>query len=86
MKKLPLISLAILTALSQPIRANTNADKSKSMPTINLAEEQLKWQQNQQNTELKRLNQRATFLQFENLLKSAVKIIVFLKIERFFYH
>ncbi|THA01481.1 transglycosylase SLT domain-containing protein [Rodentibacter pneumotropicus] len=73
MKKLPLISLAILTALSQPIRANTNADKSKSTLTINLAEEQLKWQQNQENTELKRLNQRATFLQFENLLKSAVK-------------
>ncbi|OOF57106.1 transglycosylase SLT domain-containing protein [Rodentibacter genomosp. 2] len=73
MKKLSLISLAILTALSQPIRANTNADQPKSTQTINLAEEQLKWQQNQHNAELKRLTQRTTFLQFENLLKSAVK-------------
>ncbi|OOF87058.1 transglycosylase SLT domain-containing protein [Rodentibacter ratti] len=73
MKKLSLISLAILTALSQPIRANTNAAQPKSTQTINLAEEQLKWQQNQHNAELKRLNQRTTFLQFENLLKSAVK-------------
>ncbi|OOF83955.1 lytic murein transglycosylase [Rodentibacter ratti] len=73
MKKLSLISLAILTALSQPIRANTNADHPKSTQTINLAEEQLKWQQNQHNVELKHLNQRTTFLQFENLLKSAVK-------------
>lgn len=73
MKKLSLISLAILTALSQPIRANTNADQPKSTQAINLAEEQLKWQQNKHNAELKHLNQRTTFLQFENLLKSAVK-------------
>lgn len=73
MKKLPLISLAILTALSQPIRANTNSDKPKNTQIINLAEEQLKWQKNQHIKELKHLEQRATFLQFEALLKSAVK-------------
>ncbi|OOF64889.1 transglycosylase SLT domain-containing protein [Rodentibacter sp. Ppn85] len=73
MKKLPLISLAILTALSQSIRANTNTDKLEKTPTVNLVKEQLKWQQNRHRAELKQLNQRATFLQFENLLKSAVK-------------
>ncbi|OOF43630.1 lytic murein transglycosylase [Rodentibacter rarus] len=73
MKKRSLISLAILTALSLPISATINADKPKSTQTINLAEEQSKWQQNQHSAELKRLNQRTTFLQFENLLKSAVK-------------
>ncbi|MCQ9121654.1 lytic murein transglycosylase [Rodentibacter pneumotropicus] len=73
MKKLPLISLAILTALSQSIRANTNTDKFANTPTVNLAEEQLKWQQSQHHAELKQRKQRATFLQLENLLKSAVK-------------
>ncbi|OOF56039.1 transglycosylase SLT domain-containing protein [Rodentibacter myodis] len=71
MKKLSLISFAILTALSQPIMANTH--KNEKTPSINLAEEQAKWQQTQQEVRLKHFEQRATFLQLESLLKSAVK-------------
>ncbi|OOF36341.1 transglycosylase SLT domain-containing protein [Rodentibacter heidelbergensis] len=73
MKKRTVISFIILTALSLPINANTNRNNPQNRPTINLVEEQLKWQANQHAKELKHLEQRATFLQFEALVKSAVK-------------
>ncbi len=68
------ISLLILTALSGSALANQHAHKSKNetAPQINLAEEQAKWAQ-QHAHELKLIEQRATFLQLESLLKSAVK-------------
>ena len=69
------ISLLILTALSDSALANQHAHKSKNetAPQINLAEEQAKWAQQQHAHELKLIEQRATFLQLESLLKSAVK-------------
>ena len=69
------ISLLILTALSGSALANQHAHKSKNetAPQINLAEEQTKWAQQQHAHELKLIEQRATFLQLESLLKSAVK-------------
>ena len=69
------ISLLILTALSGSAFANQHAHKSKNetTPQINLAEEQAKWTQQQHAHELKLIEQRATFLQLESLLKSAVK-------------
>ena len=69
------ISLLILTALSGSALANQHAHKSKNetVPQINLAEEQTKWAQQQHAHELKLIEQRATFLQLESLLKSAVK-------------
>ena len=69
------ISLFILTALSGSALANQHAHKSKNetAPQINLAEEQAKWAQQQHVYELKLIEQRATFLQLESLLKSAVK-------------
>ena len=69
------ISLLILTALSGSTLANQHAHKSKNetAPQINLAEEQAKWAQQQHAHELKLIEQRATFLQLESLLKSAVK-------------
>ena len=69
------ISLFILTALSGSALANQHAHKSKTetTPQINLAEEQAKWAQQQHAHELKLIEQRATFLQLESLLKSAVK-------------
>ena len=69
------ISLLILTALSGSALANQHAHKSKTetAPQINLAEEQAKWAQQQHAHELKLIEQRATFLQLESLLKSAVK-------------
>ena len=69
------ISLFILTALSGSAMANQHAHKSKTetAPQINLAEEQAKWAQQQHANELKLIEQRATFLQLESLLKSAVK-------------
>ena len=69
------ISLLILTALSGSALANQHAHKSKNetAPQINLAEEQAKWVQQQHAHELKLIEQRATFLQLESLLKSAVK-------------
>ena len=69
------ISLLILTALSGLTLANQHAHKSKNetAPQINLAEEQAKWAQQQHAHELKLIEQRATFLQLESLLKSAVK-------------
>ena len=55
--------------------ANQHAHKNKNetVPQINLAEEQAKWAQQQHAHELKLIEQRATFLQLESLLKSAVK-------------
>lgn len=69
------ISLLILTALSGSALANQHAHKSKNetAPQINFAEEQAKWAQQQHAHELKLIEQRATFLQLESLLKSAVK-------------
>ena len=69
------ISLLILTALSGSALANQHAHKSKNetVPQINLAEEQATWAQQQHAHELKLIEQRATFLQLESLLKSAVK-------------
>ena len=69
------ISLLILTALSGSALANQHAHKSKNetVPQINLTEEQAKWAQQQHAHELKLIEQRATFLQLESLLKSAVK-------------
>ena len=69
------ISLFILTALSGSALANQHAHKSKTetAPQVNLAEEQAKWAQQQHAHELKLIEQRATFLQLESLLKSAVK-------------
>lgn len=69
------ISLLILTALSGSALTNQHAHKSKNetAPQINLAEEQAKWAQQQHAHELKLIEQRATFLQLESLLKSAVK-------------
>lgn len=69
------ISLLILTALSGSALANQHAHKSKNetAPQINLAEEQAKWAQQQHAHELKLIEQRATFLQLESLLKSSVK-------------
>ena len=69
------ISLLILTALSGSALANQHAHKSKNetAPQINLAEKQAKWAQQQHAHELKLIEQRATFLQLESLLKSAVK-------------
>ena len=71
MKKHLLISLALLTALTQSTQANQA--KQEYAENANLARQQSQWRQNQQTAELKRLQQRATFLQFENLLKSALK-------------
>ncbi|WP_288505784.1 transglycosylase SLT domain-containing protein [uncultured Haemophilus sp.] len=70
-----IISLFILTALSGSALANQHAHKSKNETAlqINLAEEQAKWVQQQHVHELKLIEQRATFLQLESLLKSAVK-------------
>ena len=69
------ISLLILTALSGSALANQHAHKNKNetVPQINLAEEQAKWAHQQHAHELKLIEQRATFLQLESLLKSAVK-------------
>ena len=69
------ISLFILTTLSGSALANQHAHKSKNETAlqINLAEEQAKWAQQQHVHELKLIEQRATFLQLESLLKSAVK-------------
>ena len=65
------ISLLILTALS----FSTLAAKTESAVPheINLAQEQAKWAQQQHDSELLLIKQRSTFLQLENLLKSAVK-------------
>ena len=68
MKKVALISLCILTALSA--FADTPNTATSSM---NLEQEQQNWASIQHQDYLKRLKQRETFLQVEGLLKSAVK-------------
>ena len=80
------ISLLILTALSGSALANQHAHKSKNetAPQINLAEEQAKWAQQQHAHELKLIEQRATFLQLESLLKVRSKIIMFLIMLNYF--
>ena len=68
MKKVALISLCILTALSAFADPPNTATAS-----INLEQEKQNWASIQHQDYLKRLKQRETFLQVEGLLKSAVK-------------
>ena len=68
MKKVALISLCILTALSAFADSPDSATAS-----INLEQEKQNWASIQNQDYLKRLKQRETFLQVEGLLKSAVK-------------
>ncbi|WP_118784919.1 transglycosylase SLT domain-containing protein [Haemophilus haemolyticus] len=68
MKKVALISLCILTALSAFADTSNTATAS-----INLEQEKQNWASIQHQDYLKRLKQRETFLQVEGLLKSAVK-------------
>ena len=68
MKKVALISLSILTALSAFADSPNTATES-----INLEQEKQNWASTQHQDYLKRLKQRETFLQVEGLLKSAVK-------------
>ena len=68
MKKVALISLCILTALSAFADSPNTATAS-----INLEQEKQNWASIQHQDYLKRLKQRETFLQVEGLLKSAVK-------------
>ncbi|WP_448756985.1 transglycosylase SLT domain-containing protein [Aggregatibacter sp.] len=65
------ISLLILTALSFSALAHQHPPKSTHKS--NLAQTQAQWTKARNADELKRITQRATFLQLENLLKSAVK-------------
>lgn len=68
MKKVALISFCILTALSAFADTPNTATAS-----INLEQEKQNWASIQHQDYLKRLKQRETFLQVEDLLKSAVK-------------
>ena len=68
MKKVALISLCILTALSAFADSPNTATAS-----INLEQEKQNWASIQHQDYLTRLKQRETFLQVEGLLKSAVK-------------
>ena len=68
MKKVALISLCILTALSA--FADT---PNTTTASINLEQEKQNWASAQHQDYLKHLKQRETFLQVEGLLKSAVK-------------
>ena len=68
MKKVALISLCILTALSAFADSPNTATAS-----INLEQEKQNWASAQHQDYLTRLKQRETFLQVEGLLKSAVK-------------
>jgi len=65
------ISLLILTALSFSALAHQHPPKSAHKSS--LAQTQTQWTKARNADELKRMTQRATFLQLENLLKSAVK-------------
>ena len=68
MKKVALISLSILTALS------AFADTPNTVTaSINLEQEKQNWASAQHQDYLTRLKQRETFLQVEGVLKSAVK-------------
>ena len=64
------ISLLMLTALSFSA-LGSHAHNAERKP--NLSHQQAEWSKAQHADELKHLAQRATFLQLENLLKSAVK-------------
>lgn len=68
MKKVALISLCILTALSAFAESSNTASSS-----INLEQEKQNWASTQHQDYLKRLKQREIFLQVEGMLKSAVK-------------
>ena len=68
MKKVALISLCILTALSAFADSPNTATAS-----INLEQEKQNWSSAQHQDYLKHLKQRETFLQVEGLLKNAVK-------------
>ncbi|NXZ84862.1 transglycosylase SLT domain-containing protein [Haemophilus influenzae] len=68
MKKVALISLCILTALSAFAESSNTASSS-----INLEQEKQNWATAQHQDYLKRLKQREIFLQVEGMLKSAVK-------------
>ena len=68
MKKVALISLCILTALSDFADSPNTATAS-----INLEQEKQNWASIQHQDYLTRLKQRETFLQVEGLLKSTVK-------------
>ena len=65
------ISLLMLTALSFSALAHQHPPKSAHKS--NLAQTQTQWTKARNADELKRMTQRATFLQLENLLKSAMK-------------
>ena len=65
------ISLLMLTALSFSALAHQHPPKSAYKS--NLDQMQTQWTKARNADELKRMTQRATFLQLENLLKSAVK-------------
>lgn len=65
------ISLLMLTALSFSALAHQHPPKSAHKSS--LAQTQTQWTKARNADELKRMTQRATFLQLENLLKSAVK-------------
>ena len=67
MKKVALISLCILTALS------AFANSPNTTASINFEQEKQNWELAQHQGYLKRLKQREVFLQVEGLLKSAVK-------------
>ncbi|HHF6600985.1 TPA: transglycosylase SLT domain-containing protein [Haemophilus influenzae] len=68
MKKVALISLCILTALSAFADSPNTATAS-----INLEQEKKNWASTHHQDYLKRLKQREIFLQVEGMLKSAVK-------------
>ncbi|WP_118776910.1 transglycosylase SLT domain-containing protein [Haemophilus haemolyticus] len=68
MKKVALISLCILTALSAFADSPNTATAS-----INLEQEKQNWASEQHQDYLKHLKQREIFLQVEGMLKSAVK-------------
>ena len=65
------ISLLMLTTLSFSALAHQHPPKSAHKS--NLAQTQTQWIKARNADELKRMTQRATFLQLENLLKSAMK-------------
>ena len=64
------ISLLMLTALAF---SALGSHAHKAERKLNLSHQQAEWSKAQHADELKHLAQRATFLQLENLLKSAVK-------------
>ena len=73
-RKLNKITL-LLAALSFSVLATPTLakEKTKESSAINLQKEQAKWQAEQDAAQLSLIQQRATFLQFESLLKTALK-------------